>query len=48
MKEIEAIIKPFKLNDVRVALTDIGVNGMTVLEVSKYTYCHYCCIKHPC
>ena len=29
MKKIEAIIKPFKLDDVREALSDIGVNGMT-------------------
>jgi nitrogen regulatory protein PII len=32
MKKIEAIIKPFKIDDVRMALTDIGVSGMTVLE----------------
>ncbi|MDO8827411.1 P-II family nitrogen regulator, partial [Methylophaga sp.] len=29
MKKIEAIIKPFKLDDVREALSDIGVTGMT-------------------
>ena len=33
MKKIEAIIKPFKLNDVRKALMDIGVKGLTVVEV---------------
>jgi nitrogen regulatory protein P-II 1 len=32
MKKIEAIIKPFKLNDVRTALHDIGVQGMTITE----------------
>ena len=30
MKKIEAIIKPFKLDDVREALAEIGINGMTV------------------
>jgi len=33
MKKIEAIIKPFKLNDVREALTNIGIKGMTIIEV---------------
>ena len=33
MKKIEAIIKPFKLDDVREALSDIGITGMTVTEV---------------
>lgn len=33
MKKIEAIIKPFKLDDVREALGDIGISGMTVSEV---------------
>jgi len=33
MKKIEAIIKPFKLEDVKEALNDIGVKGMTVTEV---------------
>ena len=32
MKKIEAIIKPFKLDDVREALTEIGITGMTVTE----------------
>ena len=36
MKMITAIIKPFKLDDVRDALTDIGVNGMTVTEVKGF------------
>ena len=36
MKKIEASIKPFKLDDVRDALTDIGVNGMTVTEVKGF------------
>lgn len=36
MKKIEAIIKPFKLDDVREALTDIGINGMTVSEVKGF------------
>jgi nitrogen regulatory protein PII len=36
MKKIEAIIKPFKLDEVKKALTDIGVIGMTVVEVNGY------------
>ena len=32
MKKIEAIIKPFKLDEVKVALQDIGVQGLTVME----------------
>jgi nitrogen regulatory protein P-II 2 len=36
MKLIVAIIKPFKLDDVRQALTSIGVTGMTVTEVKGY------------
>ena len=32
MKKIEAIIKPFKLDDVRTALNDAGIEGMTVTE----------------
>ena len=36
MKLIVAIIKPFKLDEVRQALTEIGVNGMTVTEVKRY------------
>ena len=33
MKKIEAIIKPFKLDEVREALSDVGVSGLTVTEV---------------
>ncbi len=36
MKKIEAIIKPFKLDDVRDALGEIGVTGMTVSEVKGF------------
>jgi nitrogen regulatory protein PII len=36
MKKIEAIIKPFKLDDVKEALNDIGIHGMTVYEVKGY------------
>ncbi|NVJ51279.1 MAG: nitrogen regulatory protein P-II [Gammaproteobacteria bacterium] len=36
MKKIEAIIKPFKLDDVREALGELGVNGMTVTEVKGF------------
>ena len=36
MKRIVAIIKPFKLDDVREALTDIGITGMTVTEVKGF------------
>jgi nitrogen regulatory protein PII len=36
MKKIEAIIKPFKLNEVKQALNDLGVQGMTVSEVKGY------------
>lgn len=36
MKKIEAIIKPFKLDDVREALSDIGVKGMTASEVKGF------------
>jgi nitrogen regulatory protein P-II 2 len=36
MKIVMAIIKPFKLDDVRDALTSIGVHGMTVTEVKGY------------
>jgi len=32
MKKVEAIIKPFKLDDVKEALTDVGVTGMTITE----------------
>lgn len=33
MKKIDAIIKPFKLDDVREALAEVGIAGMTVTEV---------------
>ncbi len=36
MKKIKAIIKPFKLEDVKEALNGIGVNGMTVSEVKGF------------
>ena len=36
MKKIEAIIKPFKLEDVKEALSGIGVEGMTVSEVKGF------------
>jgi len=36
MKKIEAIIKPFKMDDVREALGEIGITGMTVSEVKGF------------
>lgn len=36
MKKIEAIIKPFKLDEVREALSALGVNGLTVTEVKGF------------
>ena len=36
MKKIEAIIKPFKLDEVKNALHDVGVTGMTVTEVKGF------------
>jgi nitrogen regulatory protein PII len=36
MKLIQAVIKPFKLDDVREALTEIGVMGMTAIEVKGF------------
>jgi nitrogen regulatory protein P-II 1 len=36
MKKIEVIIKPFKLDDVKEALTSVGVQGMTVTEVKGF------------
>ncbi|MES2182076.1 MAG: P-II family nitrogen regulator, partial [Pseudomonadota bacterium] len=36
MKKIEAIIKPFKLDEVRESLSNIGVNGLTVTEVKGF------------
>jgi nitrogen regulatory protein P-II 1 len=36
MKKIEAIIKPFKLDEVREALSEVGVSGLTVTEVKGF------------
>ena len=36
MKKIEAMIKPFKLDDVRESLSDIGISGMTITEVRGF------------
>lgn len=36
MKKIEAIIKPFKLDEVKAALDEIGINGITISEVKGY------------
>lgn len=36
MKKVEVILKPFKLDDVREALSEIGINGMTVTEVKGF------------
>jgi len=36
MKKIEAIIKPFKLEEVKLALSDIGVQGMSVTEIKGF------------
>jgi nitrogen regulatory protein PII len=36
MKKIEAIIKPFKLDDVKEALNEMGIQGMTISEVKGY------------
>ncbi len=36
MKKIEAIIKPFKLDEVKDALAEVGVEGMTVIEVKGF------------
>jgi len=36
MKKVEAIIKPFKLDEVKTALTEIGIQGMTVTEVKGF------------
>ncbi len=36
MKKIESIIKPFKLDDLKAALHDLGVQGMTVVEVKGF------------
>ncbi len=36
MKKIEAIIKPFKLDEVKEALTEMGIQGMTITEVKGF------------
>ena len=36
MKKIEAVVKPFKLDEVREALTAVGIQGLTVTEVKGY------------
>src|SRR5260221_3399329 len=36
MKKIEAIIKPFKLEEVKEALSDLGIDGMTLSEVNAF------------
>jgi nitrogen regulatory protein P-II 1 len=36
MKKIEAIIKPFKLEEVKSGLAELGIDGMTVIEVKAY------------
>ncbi len=36
MKKVEAIIKPFKLDDVRESLSEIGIAGMTAIEVKGF------------
>ena len=36
MRKIEAVIKPFKIDDVREALSEIGITGMTVTEVQGF------------
>ncbi|NOY05487.1 MAG: P-II family nitrogen regulator [Chlorobi bacterium] len=36
MKKVEAIIRPFKLDDVRDALQDLGIKGMTITEVKGF------------
>lgn len=36
MKKIEAIIKPFKLDDIKSALAELGIKGMTISEVKGY------------
>ncbi len=36
MKKVEAVIKPYKLDDVRTALTELGITGMTTIEVKGF------------
>ena len=43
MKKIEAIIKPFKLDEVKEALQDIGIQGLSVIEVKGLPWRRVCC-----
>ena len=36
MKKVEAIIRHFKLDDIKTALTEVGVEGMTITEIKGY------------
>jgi nitrogen regulatory protein P-II 1 len=36
MKKIEAVIRPFKLDDVKTALVELGIHGMTIIECKGY------------
>jgi len=36
MKKVEAVVKPFKLDDVREALSNVGITGMTAIEVKGF------------
>jgi nitrogen regulatory protein PII len=36
MKKVEAVVKPFKLDDVREALSELGITGMTAIEVKGF------------
>ncbi len=36
MKKIEAVVKPFKLDEVKTALAEVGIEGMTVIEVNGF------------
>ena len=40
MKKIEAIIKPFKLSQVKEALHELGISGMTLVDVKAVSYTH--------
>jgi len=45
MKKIEAIIKPFKLDEIKDALNEIGIQGMTVTEVKGFFRKRICGLK---
>jgi nitrogen regulatory protein P-II 1 len=47
MKKIEAIIKPFKLEEVKSGLAELGIEGMTVSEVKGYGQSGRQCIRPP-